>query len=622
MKHQLFGIVLLSMAACGGATSVEQAPPPAVNKWADDRLWAVLEAQEQRDAKVLCAMLSDSAAEVREAAALALAGVQDSSARYCLFAALKDVEPMVRKRAALALSLVADSVALDHLNAVADAEKDTAVQQAMQEAGFRAELGLRKHDTMFLISYLESDDRDIRTRAAQALARLPQEELISQSDGVMHAISVEKDVAVRAFLIGALKHKATADVVGRLVALAGDGLPTIRAAALRALGAPVPGDQKTDPVIFYKALDDADPNVRQLAVQFLVEHKAELDGTTLWKVAQEHSDYSVKIPLYGLVMSQGDEGAKTVCAALMTSIAQQDLGPYLNAALITTRSSQWSTDTLLSMLGAQHPAVERQALLAAAIAGVRERMARSRFASREAQYADLRKVVDAGFATGDVGLIAAICEELDKEEGDVLKLLVDDKMKSATKGVLLPIRDLETIQLLEGLFAKRDGLPPPEHKAPPFNHGIDRQRLLKLKQGQEYRIATNRGDIVIATNVDETPGSSLAFDSLVTAGYYNGKYFHRVVPNFVVQGGCPRGDGYGGMPWTLRTEIGSTGYTTGAVGLASAGRDTESCQFFITHMPTPHLDGRYTKFGDVVSGMEVVQRIALGDQIILVERVE
>jgi len=142
-----------------------------------------------------------------------------------------------------------------------------------------------------------------------------------------------------------------------------------------------------------------------------------------------------------------------------------------------------------------------------------------------------------------------------------------------------------------------------------------------LKQGQQYRIVTNKGGIIIATDVNECPGSSLAFDSLVTAGYYNGKYFHRMVPNFVVQGGCPRGDGYGGMPWTLRTEIGRTPFKAGSVGLASAGPDTESCQFFITHSAAPHLDGRYTRFGEVVSGMDVVWRLQVGDAMMRVERI-
>ena len=160
------------------------------------------------------------------------------------------------------------------------------------------------------------------------------------------------------------------------------------------------------------------------------------------------------------------------------------------------------------------------------------------------------------------------------------------------------------------------------HKAPPFNHPIDPAKLRTLPQGQRYRITTAKGTIILATDVNECPGSSLAFDSLVTAGYYNGKAFHRMVPNFVVQGGCPRGDGYGGMPWTLRTEIGRKLFTAGSVGLASAGRDTESCQFFITHSATPHLDGRYTRFGEVVEGMDIVWQLQVGDVMEKVERID
>jgi cyclophilin family peptidyl-prolyl cis-trans isomerase len=76
------------------------------------------------------------------------------------------------------------------------------------------------------------------------------------------------------------------------------------------------------------------------------------------------------------------------------------------------------------------------------------------------------------------------------------------------------------------------------------------------------------------------------------------------------------------MPRTLRTEIGRTPFTAGSVGLASAGRDTESCQFFITHIATPHLDGRYTRFGEVVEGMDVVYRLTVGDVMQRVERVD
>jgi cyclophilin family peptidyl-prolyl cis-trans isomerase len=223
------------------------------------------------------------------------------------------------------------------------------------------------------------------------------------------------------------------------------------------------------------------------------------------------------------------------------------------------------------------------------------------------------------FGSADPGLICAAAEKLTGMDAGELRVLIPEEVERKARATLQPLRDLEAVQRLDDLAAKRNGLPPIAPRAPVYNHPIDRAKLRALQQGQRYRIVTTKGEIIIATNVNECPGSSLAFDSLVTAGYYNGKAFHRLVPNFVVQGGCPRGDGYGGMHWTLRTEIGRTPFTRGSVGLASAGRDTESCQFFITHSAAPHLDGRYTRFGEVVSGMDVVWSQQVGD---IMQRVE
>jgi len=102
-------------------------------------------------------------------------------------------------------------------------------------------------------------------------------------------------------------------------------------------------------------------------------------------------------------------------------------------------------------------------------------------------------------------------------------------------------------------------------------------------------------------------------------GFYDGLTFHRVEPGFVVQGGCPRGDGNGGPGYTLRCEIGQRPYGRGAVGMALSGKDTGGSQFFITLSPQPHLDGGYTLFGSVASGMDVVEKLRPGD---LIERVE
>ena len=91
---------------------------------------------------------------------------------------------------------------------------------------------------------------------------------------------------------------------------------------------------------------------------------------------------------------------------------------------------------------------------------------------------------------------------------------------------------------------------------------------------------------------------------------------HRVVSDFVIQGGDPRGDGWGGPGYALRDEINTVRFDRGAVGMPKSGRDTGGCQIFVTHVPTPHLDGNYTVFGKVISGMDVVDRIEVGDAIL------
>ena len=101
--------------------------------------------------------------------------------------------------------------------------------------------------------------------------------------------------------------------------------------------------------------------------------------------------------------------------------------------------------------------------------------------------------------------------------------------------------------------------------------------------------------------------------TLARKGFFNGIAIHRVVPDFVVQDGDPRGDGEGGPGFTIRDEINQRPYLRGTVGMALDWQDTGGSQFFITHSPQPHLDGRYTVFGHVVSGMEVVDRLVPGD---------
>jgi len=152
-----------------------------------------------------------------------------------------------------------------------------------------------------------------------------------------------------------------------------------------------------------------------------------------------------------------------------------------------------------------------------------------------------------------------------------------------------------------------------------FNNPINWSVVKTIRKNQTASISTTKGEIIITLYVEEAPGSVANFVSLVNKRYYDNKFFHRVVPNFVAQAGCNRGDGYGSEDYSIRSEFSRRRYSTGSIGMASAGKDTEGVQWFITHSPTPHLDGGYSIFGEVVEGMDVVHSLEVGDKILKID---
>ncbi len=148
------------------------------------------------------------------------------------------------------------------------------------------------------------------------------------------------------------------------------------------------------------------------------------------------------------------------------------------------------------------------------------------------------------------------------------------------------------------------------------NNAGDYQRALsRIGRTITAVVRTSKGSFTIQLLPDEAPLNVDNFVQLAKRGYFNGIVFHRVVPNFVVQGGDPRGDGNGGPGYQIRCEINEETYDRGAVGMALSGKDTGGSQWFVTHSPQPHLDGGYTVFGKVTKGMDVVDRIVKGDTI-------
>lgn len=160
----------------------------------------------------------------------------------------------------------------------------------------------------------------------------------------------------------------------------------------------------------------------------------------------------------------------------------------------------------------------------------------------------------------------------------------------------------------------------PKFKRPTKWRGLDAAAAKPAALPRTAKIVTSKGSIEIRFHADVAPRTVANFAELARKGFYNGLDFHRVVPNFVVQGGDPRVDGWGGPGYTIPCEphFAERPYVRGSVGMALAGRHTGGSQFFITHSAQPHLDGRYTNFATVIAGLDVVDRIIVGDKIVRV----
>jgi len=139
-------------------------------------------------------------------------------------------------------------------------------------------------------------------------------------------------------------------------------------------------------------------------------------------------------------------------------------------------------------------------------------------------------------------------------------------------------------------------------------------------------IKTEKGDMTLELYEKDAPKTVENFTALIKKGYYNGLTFHRVLPDFVIQGGCPDGTGAGGPGYSIDCELDGDNqhHDKGVLSMAHAGRNTGGSQFFICHSRnnTAHLDGNHTCFGKVIEGLDVIDNITEGDKMITVEMVD
>jgi len=207
------------------------------------------------------------------------------------------------------------------------------------------------------------------------------------------------------------------------------------------------------------------------------------------------------------------------------------------------------------------------------------------------------------------------------KDKDVILLFIEAWEKMKTKSAVQKLESLKSSKDYDIAKASADALKQITDKEYIIDNPIQRRKydwdyLNRLGSQKIAAVNTDQGTIKIELFPNIALFTVENFVKLAESGFFNNTLFHRVVPNFVIQGGDPTGTGYGGPGYTIRTEVANNTFDAYYVGMASSGKDTEGSQFFITHSPQPHLDGKYTIFGKVTDGFDVVDKIQIGDKII------
>jgi len=236
---------------------------------------------------------------------------------------------------------------------------------------------------------------------------------------------------------------------------------------------------------------------------------------------------------------------------------------------------------------------------------------RSRVRNELAQY------FQKGISSKNSGAMAESAQALLQKNSGYAALLPDRSFLTLAKASLELPKEIETYNLVQQVIDQFNNTTNVRISESNTELRIDWDLFSTLDRSPRVGLNTDQGPITLELFRDEAPGSVVNFVRLVKSGFFDGLNFHRVVPNFVIQGGCPRGDGYGGLDYSIRSEFTTRQFDQeGYLGMASAGPHTECTQFFITHSPTLHLNGKYTLFGRVVDGMEVVHKIEPGNKIL------
>ncbi|MFN7327377.1 MAG: peptidylprolyl isomerase [Chitinophagales bacterium] len=371
---------------------------------------------------------------------------------------------------------------------------------------------------------------------------------------------------------------------------------------------------------------DSNQHISKVAASFFIQNGNEKDGDYYWRIARENESlyWQSRVALFHAsnkwLSGRSKPESKDFVNYRLREMFLQSQNPYEQAACLRGLAEfPWQYNWIYEKGKlATHPAVKSAA--AECIRLICERpnfyaaFGEGARGARKDLYYYLRELI----ATNDPGIIAEAAPAFLANAPNFITIRDSARVtnwQESLKGLKMP-RDIEAYQALEKTIAYFTGQPSSKPTKPSFNHPIEWASYNLYKPDTRAIVQTSKGEFEIRFYPEIAPASVLNFINLAKEGFFDNKTFHRVVPNFVVQDGCPRGDGYGAKDYTIRTEIGPLWYEDeGMVGMASAGFDTESTQWFITHSPTPHLDGRYTLFGRVTKGMNIVHQLQVGDRI-------
>ena len=586
----------------------------------------------------LVALLADSDPEVRQMAAFGLGLIGDRTARDPLVTALADPSVLVKGSAAEALGLIGDTAAAAPIARMAsDIVSSGALSQLPTEdleaardtpaAAFKlavfALTKLKAYDA--LAGVVLDDTGQPRVRwwpVAFALQRL------EDRRALMPLLALLKDPQpyTRAFAakgLGAMKDRAA---VAALIPLASDPDRSLAIESIRALGR-LADPSAAAPLVRIVQNAKAEPHVRLEAVTALGALRADGVSDTLIDVLGDPSPAIRSAAIRS--MAQFDpEGFVTVLSGL-------DPDPNWSvrsalAAALGGLAPEAGLPRLRMMLSDQEPKVLPSVL--ASIAKLHPpdagTIAIDHLRSNDpvVRVAAANAVAELKPAAGP----AALSDAYQRSLGDttyVARAAALSALKAYGKDTAMPLltdaladKDwalrVRAAALLTELDPSSDAKvrirPVPTNHAPEW---YARPALVTPGVSTQVYIDTDRGSIQLELAVLDAPVTVETFVTLARNGFFDGLPIHRVVSDFVVQGGDPRGDGEGGPGFTIRDEINQRAYLRGTVGIALDWADTGGSQFFVTHSPQPHLDARYTVFGRVISGMDVVDKIEQWDVI-------